>query len=159
MHHRQHAIEFLDKANTNLKDAQIFFSVFSSEVQLSALSVEEQAKKRGEISTAQVEMIEASAAIAHVLAIMKDPNTSVLDEVRGIINSPREDLTNKSVLFRLGRTFFYVSLFIESQPVAKIPHVVRNLADAWENVDFALWHINDAIREEVYQDPNFSETP
>ena len=83
-----------------------------------------------------------------------------LDNARRHINQPDMHGTPKSALKLSRQMVEYGSVVVR---VNKCPENLAfargiafdRMAKAWHLLDLAAWHINDAIREEIYNDPEF----
>jgi len=80
-----------------------------------------------------------------------------LDDLRQQANQPR----NFDRLPSLSEEIFYVSYYnsqninLGAQPAQHMGHLSWRAAEFWVALDRMIWHINDAIREEIYVDPEF----
>ena len=70
------------------------------------------------------------------------------------ISSP--EATVNSLFFSLYEIAF-TPVGSDGSDYDQIHRVLRRLTHGWRNVDMAIWHVIDAIREEVYDDPDFQE--
>ncbi len=147
-HHRSHALEFLNHTKNAYLRSQFAMERFSD---------------GGEFTAKQQKSI--NSIFAYISAIqgqVKRSDTYIacycydLDAVRRIINQPRP-FGPPSALSRASTVIVHMTLLMGSRP-DKNKDLAKAIQDArfgWGNLDLAAWHITDAIREEVYNDPDF----
>ncbi len=157
-HHRQHAIDFLDTASDKIAQAQISLGVFSSQLDVTNLPVDEPTA-RTYIRQATLALANTGKLLVDAVSKLHDTDPAVLDTVRAFLNNPREqsNYDDRSALYWCHYAILFFMGLIAADPELPINQATRAVNDAWRDIDFALWHINDAIREEVYSDSNFEE--
>ena len=156
-HHRQHAIDFLDVVSDKIAETQIALGVFSSQLDVTNLSINEQTAREF-IRQATIALANSGKLIVDAVSKLHDPDPAVLEEVRALLNNPREQSSydDRSLLYWCHYAILFFAGLIGGDPEKPINDALRSINDAWRDTDFALWHINDAIREEVYNDQDFA---
>lgn len=84
-------------------------------------------------------------------------NVMDLSTVEQVI--PATPLTPDSDLYRMGRCHHLLSFFVEDNANVDLSAAIRRVKSTWEYLDFTLWHINDAIIEELYTPRAFAVDP
>lgn len=146
-HHRSHAISFVDAAHLH------------NEILQSKVSIYEQSGCT--FTAAQQTSIDVlfrysgfiTINLASVQAILEDP-AGDLDEARRKITRPNGDPPNSADTLAKG-LLSRSRMLITACPEANVylAQIVQRIEFVWENIDRINWHIQDAIREEVYSDP------
>lgn len=80
-----------------------------------------------------------------------------LKEVRRMVNQPSNLYLGNphAQTFRMKLAMYQGGLMVTNQlldDTGSLGDLQRSLAVAWQNTDLVLWHVNDAIKEEIYQD-------
>ena len=152
MHHRQHAIEFLQIAAGGFDRVTIHFSGFVNKRDDPQL---------GHFGDAFIRYLEnAARKTAQAVALLED-DASDLDKVRRLIGQPRTSSSGAaSLLLQTSNAAAYLCRFVqgeENEDKDELVETIFILQGAWRAADFAAWHVVDGIREEKYNDPDFQE--
>ena len=156
-HHRQMAVEFLDTVGDELAQAEKDLSAFlknydpSLPQHVGALA---EANVKFNVDSALFHMANAWSLIVDILARLPSVAATELDSIRRLIHSPRDEAP-ESLLLELAIVQSYAVRVAGAEPSPNTRVFMDKIQAAWRGVDFAEWHIIDAIREEVYSDPNF----
>lgn len=158
-HHRQHTIGFLlslAQEATNLTSG--FTSFFSEEVtrpeDMDDATWNSVVNAYKHVQHETVRMINTVAIIIEMLQSPEN-DLKILDDVRAMLHSPQPQTANT-----LAADIFTINFYYEVfQTTLSLPASGGDrrgkIRRMWESIDAAIWHINDAIREEVYNDPAF----
>lgn len=148
-HHRGHALMHLETAKNHLDTSILFASI------IEANESETDANR----NFARRYVIYAQKYIKRMdqaKVILEDPNGD-LDEARRKITSPGFGTELDAVDWGMGTIEGIAMLMVNEDITNYLP--LRKVFDqerrAGQSVNFVNWHIQDAIREEVYQDPVF----
>lgn len=148
-HHRGHAIGFADQVvlHLNQMDKQLaaFVNAGCQFDDANNVDIDVLFRYSGFIKD----------AIQSAKAVLENP-VGDLDVARRILNRPNSDLPY-AVVTRLRGMNIRARNLVGSCPNAdiRLRAVFQRITLAWEAADGTIWHINDAIREEIYQDPVF----
>lgn len=147
-HHRGHAVGFLDQVDLHNGQFQKWVTLYANSCRFSAedqTSIDVLFRYSGFLTD----------GVAAERAILQDPNGD-LDDVRRRINQPNHERPNSSVTIVSG-LLHRARMLIPSCPAgnAYLRNAIFRITLMWINIDRAAWHVNDAIREEVYKDPEF----
>lgn len=155
-HHRQHATQFLNQASNALADAQTQLAIYAEEFDSSTASVISPTIIRGWIRAAEIGLANAGELIVDSIDILNDPEGGIaaLDITRRLINAPNEQRPY-TLLFWYQYSETYLAGVARDNSRDVLGYALRNITEAWKFTDLALWHVNDAIREEIYNDPAF----
>ena len=152
-HHRGHAIGFLVDASDEIAAAQVQLALFSAQLEV-ADSSRDEATLRSFIQQAEVKLALASEQLVDSLDNLSEPDTDRLKITRRILNAPN-DTTPTSMSGNLQAAMQYMAGTAGAEPAANRGYAMRALSLAWKLTDRAAWHVDDAIREEIYLDPEF----
>lgn len=148
-HHRGHAVDHLDhgckqlrfaRANLNNWEASLlnpdpnFFSRTRNNLELTITECEE------------------------VADLLLDPSEN-LDVLRRRLNQPTTNppiSASRTIFFALYEVAFTV-VGTQGANYDQFHRLNRRMQQGWADIDLAIWHVIDAIREEVYDDPDFQE--
>ena len=158
-HHRQHVIEWLDKASNQLTSGQHAFAEFLLKVERPSGMPDSDWELRlqwmREVSSS---FVKAQRAIVTVMAKIGDDTqpVEILDEIRRLVNQPNKEGARSTAyhFFWATRPLAYLGGLEPAEPLNLA--LIRGI-EAWDYVDRTIWHINDAIREEIYEDPAFGD--
>jgi len=154
-HHRLHAADFIVKASQSAAGGLFqlgeYLKTGDTEGDIGVLI----AAAVASIGKCQVFLVEAAVRI----------HAGDLDEVRSFLNQPkRKEGVISDATSALSRISIATSLLArasraKAEPSYELGHTIQYLSSGWDHIDRAIWHVNDAIREEVYNDPDFAEAP
>ena len=132
-HHRAHAINHLNDANRMLRSTLVHADTLGS----SKLRIYTQK---------YINQVDAAIAALH------DPDSD-LDNIRRFVNHPNtgESVANGMSSIRA----IAITLVVDGNNLLAVRLLLSRQNKAWFSVDRAIWHIQDAIREEIYLDPEF----
>lgn len=88
-----------------------------------------------------------------------------LDEMRKRVTEPRVEAAGVPSGRRAFSTIYNTSVTLNFTPDMTpgerdyLLGMLRNLAHLWDELEKINWHIQDAIREEIYGDPAFAKPP
>lgn len=173
-HHRQHALGFLadieQRAQIILAHAQNFAAAVPAGTHPQQLTYEN--GEIGGLFPANISgIVDRVIRAQNALNGYFDPlchqlpapsNENVLDCARRLINQPNQAVGVRSALQFVHGAQYGITVFTqwddyEGQWPSDDNLSIMNgqLAEIWGDLDEALWHINDAIREEIYLDEDF----
>ncbi|GAG41102.1 unnamed protein product, partial [marine sediment metagenome] len=147
-HHRGHAIAHLDGA----------INWLDSSIGLAALYRDNNADTELQVKRANKYVIYATKyrnRMSDALSLLSSGGD--LDEVRRLMNAPGIPGKRESALWGVTQIVAIINTMItEDAPnLARLKGVLRLQTKSAGLAGYALWHVNDAIREEIYQDPEF----
>ena len=147
-HHRDHVIERIDRMTDSLTVLEDYLDVYVSEEVLTA-----EAADRVAMIVAVSDLIQAHAAQGrYLLGFSFVP----VDFVRPIFSQKEFTFTQPdSISYWMGVLLFYLSLQNEATPNTNLTSALHQVMFAWWDLGEINWHIQDAIREEVYLDSDF----
>lgn len=152
-HHRGHALMHLDSAQSKLDKVTNHLNAMP----ICANWTADQLVSLGQIHT-YLDFADERLEIARA-ALNDVGNLDALETARRAMQQP---VPAPSVESSAVRTALYVEtltarLIPNSCPesTSSLQQIVTQASFVWGFFDFAAWHINDAIREEIYQDPIF----
>ncbi len=149
-HHRAHAIVHLGNACNQLNQSVI--SLNRWEDSLLSPNLNTFGVARGNLAR----VTEAACiTVPDMLANGED-----LDVVRRELTQPNQIERPVSAVIDLffvlyGIDFTVVGTEGQGADYRNFYRFVARLNDAWKHTDLTIWHVNDAIREEIYLDPDF----
>lgn len=155
MHHRGHAAQALSKAAIQLESGHQHYITWTESVTIPA--------SRG-IHHRQIIgfFIQTAADLTEATALLQDETPGKLDEARRLLSEPNRSVRPMGTTRKLRQLLYYLGFVIplvelgDSSNNESLKRVLVNVATLWLELDYALWHIQDATREEVYNDPAFS---
>lgn len=161
-HHRGHAIGFLGNAGRHANLTQVNF-----ERLVDTLSPAEKMDHGGVINYFNASIGRVQYRVDEAVALLDDPllPPSELFYVRRLINQPQSSAATSA---EGSATWFaqnVIGSFGQMADLATGDNFglflgVSNIAQAvWGLLDRGVWHINDAIKEEYYKDPDFFDNP
>ncbi len=145
-HHRDHAIVHLDNACEQLGFV---------EISLNRWEVSVDGANPGFFTRMRYALRNALRDCEEVADMLEDGED--LDIIRRRLSQPTESSPTSTV----GTLFFalygiaWTVVDTEDADYDSFHRLLRRLEHGWRNVDLAIWHVNDAIREEIYDDPDF----
>jgi hypothetical protein len=152
-HHRGHAVGFLTNSIVQFELAQDHMTAYANSGEVFTSS------EQRSIDVFFTYTSRALTSIDNAIALLEDVDNGDLDEVRRILNEPGMGPENPivSVSVRFSGGLARVRMLLTTHPEAdnELRKTIQRLTLAWAQVDRAIWHTNDAIREEVYNDPLF----
>lgn len=178
-HHRQHALGYLNTIPDRVETILLFTRSIASRI-IPGTHPQQLTWENNEIGgifPGNIEGIgDRVASAMNALEGNVDPlcyqlglpdSADTLDCARRLINQPNPWTGVRSALQFSGSAMygmFILTLWEEGcDPTgqwcsdADVSIVLTQLNEVWKNLDSALWHINDAIREETYGDLDFAE--
>ena len=150
MHHRKHAAEFLSKAGDAAARAGRSLNVFARKIDLSNQI------NANYLSSAQTSILMFLKLAIDTAAQIHIVEPAGLDTIRRLVNRPNLD-DPPSLLSWLQDATYLTGQLTKTQSGNELADAIRDISHAWEFVDLASWHVIDAIREEIYNDPIFGE--
>ena len=176
-HHRGHAIEFLDSAEVALTNAEWkFYKAFEKAPRdFTPEQIETIRVIRVYTDSAKQDLSDARILISDPLVNNGTFGLSVngkkclnesthispaLDCARRMITQPRPANVGRWGAYRrffviMGRLIYVRDWYTDQGWTDTIRAYQVFTRNVQQNLDFVNWHIQDAIREEVYADPNF----
>jgi len=155
-HHRQHAIEFLEESQKRLESARGSLVYYLDGI---VLSEEQQTQFESVLRYIDRGLVQVNKALT-------EAPCGDLDEIRRFLSQPRMDtgdgVANSALIVTAVALNTYRKLHgvgdihPDGNRAVNFDNGMRAIKVAWTNLDLAVWHIVDAIREEIYQDPNFA---
>lgn len=150
-HHRSHALGFLLESMEFHAESQHRFAIYLSRQQCTGTPA--QCAKVIEFTAIiglNLDLIDAKQAELHTALEAGD-----LETLRALVNQPQQ--AGQSILQHMFRINYpaAVLLFSGATPITPLQRLLISNTVAWRNMDRVIWHINDAIREEIYVDPAF----
>lgn len=147
-HHRGHAIGFADSVifNLNLMEKRLDnYVAICTLTPAQETSVEVLYRYSGFVKD----------SLTLTIGILNNQSGD-LDDARRRVNRPNQSPPNSVSNLMLGLAH-RARMLVTACPEGNgyLAGVIQRISLAWEAVDLTIWHINDAIREEIYQDPNF----
>lgn len=158
-HHRGHVVASLEKVSAGIVAVSTKVAAFNAQTSISHLSQAQQDQVTGSIAIVISRCDTIQSDIVDMLVLLNDASLPVdaLNDVRDIINSP--NTSSASTLREFNTIMLNLQVLIvnydELEPVTLLGGAMYYLNHAWKDTDFAAWHVNDAIREEIYNDPDF----
>ena len=162
--HREHVVENLEKASNELVLAEQQISTFLrfyARNHYSHVGARAESNVRFNGDAAIFHIANAWGIITDIIATLPTASAADLPKFRRMINAPRDE-GDTSLLLELALVQSYTARLagahIQDPNSGQYDHGsnVRAAADkvqaAWREIDFASWHINDAIAEEIYND-------
>lgn len=152
-HHRGHALYYLERVEVGLLNVLgNIDAVWNSN---GGILPPEDADKL-EVIESHVELMQSQVVM--VEAALRDCSSN-LKEIRRLVNQPKNlFLSPKAMLFSMKQASYTNGKIIYGQTVDNgkfLGGLIRTLSSNWQNLDIVLWHINDAIVEEVYGDDDW----
>jgi hypothetical protein len=154
-HHRGHAVGFLVEASGLLKGAQERWADY-----MRSADVPDTEEFHLHRRWTAYYFSQTGQAIVEALVGLRAQEAARLDDVRRILNQPQPD-EPRAATREIVRAVTHMAalLALTSKEPGKM-HDERKLGDTqahasrcWESLDRAIWHVNDAIREELFNDP------
>lgn len=154
-HHRTHAANHLIKTAGYLESAAIKLQQYSDAIDYSSVSEADSVAKY--IRQAKARINELRVTNSRALEKLQDPSTvpENLETIRLLLNSPNSKAGMGYQFESTANKLRSVSLHFRVEPFDKSSAVIYLLLHAWREWGAAVWHVTDAIREEVYLDPVF----
>jgi hypothetical protein len=146
-HHRDHAINILNGSNSTLRLVETQVKQFYASGTYSA----EDDKNLRIILRLIVRALDQSSAARTILLDEKGD----LDTARRLLSQPKYSGVSFSSTLRGLRVANLVG--IRPDAPYELNQIMRNLTNIQFSLERAMWHTQDAIREEVYQDPKFEQ--
>lgn len=148
-HHRGHALDRLSLAASELETARDAFERYAEATVFTPI---EQKNADSVLRYIKVALFTINDAELVLSCMCGD-----LDEARRLTNQP----SGEGALSALRRVFFIP--FLANETISPLhPQALDDYRDftqstvrAWNFLDEAAWHVNDAIREEIYKDEAF----
>ncbi len=147
-HHRGHAIVHLENALVQLVSARLSLDRWEDSLAN---------PDAGTFSRTRYNFEAAITDCEEVIVLLQ--NGEDLDIIRRRLTKPTvasPEATVNSLFFALYEIAF-TPVGSDGADYDKLHRVLRRLTHGWRNADMAIWHVTDAIREEVYDDPDFQE--
>jgi len=146
-HHRDHISERIDRVNISLDAIEQYLALY---VATERLTPEE--THLVENIGLFTDYMQAQGEYAQFLLAL--PFVPV-DTIRPFFSQKKPEVDPPSLSYWLAVTLFYLSLLNETTPNTNVTSSIHQVMYAWMALDEVNWHIQDAIREEVYLDPDF----
>lgn len=147
-HHRGHAVVHLENAIVQLVSARLNLGRWENSLANPDPSF---------FSSTRFNLEAAIMDCEEAIALLQDG--ADLDIIRRRLTKPTissPEATVNSLFFTLYEVAFTV-VGTDGANYDQFHRVIRRLTHGWRNVDMAIWHVQDATREEVYNDPAFQE--
>ena len=147
-HHRGHAVVHLDNSCAQLRAARLPLNRFEDSL-ANPLT--------GFFSRTHLNLELAIEDCEEVVLLLQDGED--LDVIRRRLNQPtgtNPKSTVRALFFAIYEVAFTV-VGSDGADYDMFHRAIRRLSHGWSHADLALWHVIDAIREEVYLDPDFTE--
>lgn len=145
-HHRGHALD-------NIETIHVHFNQL-----LKHLAIYEDSCTLAEADQKSVDVIFAytDSMIIQLDNVANAINAGSLDDARRILFQPNNE-GKISIAKRLSGLVHRGRMLIDACPEEnwRLASINARMSWAWQHLDFAIWHIHDAIREEIYSDPEF----
>lgn len=147
-HHRGHALAFLDEVD-----------VHNGQLQKHLDSYESVCKLSGEDKLSLDVLFRYSGALFDSVSRARDilvDRSGDLDLARRELSRPNSEAPNAANVLVSGlmhRARLLVGVCRKGDKY--LPAIIQRITLAWVEIDHATWHVNDAIREEIYGDPEF----
>ncbi len=148
-HHRGHAVDHLDHGCKQLRFARTNLNSWEASLLNPDANFFARTRNNLELTIKECE---------EVAELLMDTNED-LDVIRRRLNQPT---VNPS--FSASRTIFFALYEIAFTIVGtqgadydQFHRLNRRMQQGWADIDLAIWHVVDAIREEIYNDPDFQE--
>ena len=150
-HHRDHALGHINSASNHLEFTQVKYARFLSSTTIT-----------NPPDVSHQEFLQRVVAVfddlVEVSIMLGDPSSN-LDKARRKLT--RANIAgSQATINHLKYATNWLATVAEVEVGgnrAELGGAMRDLSQCWEFVDMAIWHVNDGIREEVYNDPAFSE--
>ncbi len=152
-HHRGHALGFIDTIDVNIAIMESKTSQYVAAAAAAGCVFTDSEQQSIDVLFRYGKAVHDHQQI--VRDILNDPLGN-LDDARRKMNQPNGDNPVSVAVLINGLMHRHRSL-AQVCPAGDfyLNQVEQRLTIAWTNVDRAIWHITDAIREEVYADPEF----
>ncbi len=149
-HHRGHAIVHLSNSCNQLEQSVISLDRWEDSLPSPNLNT---------FKIARGNLARATEAVCIIVPDML-ANGEDLDVVRRELTQPNQIERPVSAVIDLffvlyGIDFTVVDTEGQGADYRNFYRFIARLNDAWKHLDLAIWHVNDAIREEIYEDPDF----
>ena len=150
-HHRGHTLGFIDKVEFHADQAVKWTNTYVSWAENSGCSFSPADQQSIEVLFRYTGFIKDNMAVVRGLV-----ENGELDEARRKVTRPNSQPPNSADTLMEGLVHRVRSL-MTSCPGANVAlgQVLKRFAHMWTNIDRVNWHIQDAIREEIYFDPEF----
>lgn len=135
-HHREHATSFIDPMFVHFAQLKKNLSKYEGECG---------ASKDTDVIFSYTERMEFDLINARALVVSGN-----LDVARRILTQP-----NISGQQSIAKRMVGLLQRAKNLRCGDNSPILARIALAWQSLDEAIWHVNDAIREEVYSDPEF----
>lgn len=148
-HHRGHALYFMERFHAQIDLTRNYLTSF--EARNEHIMTPEQ---KNAVRDALSRINQSQAQARNVEQNLRDCDTDLV-QLRRKVNSPSMSgplSTPHSVLKQLKNANYAMG---KIEDLAEKAAHERTAAAAWELMDNVLWHINDAIKEEIYEDDAF----
>ncbi len=147
-HHRGHAIIHLDNSCAQLKATRLALTRFEDSLEN---------PRTGFFSRVRLNLELAIEDCEEVAFLLQDGED--LDVIRRRLTQPtgaNPKSTVRALFFALYEVAFTV-VGSDGADYDQFHRAIRRLSHGWSHADLAIWHVTDAIREEIYDDPDFQE--
>ena len=149
-HHRDHALAHIATASNHLENAQNLLATYVA-------SAGSSGDPHGFHQTFQRNLAGAWDDLVDVAILLGDPAKS-LDLARRKLTRPAI-AGSPATINHMKYMVNFLSQITESATDGDrmaLMDCMRNVSQSWEFVNMATWHINDGIREEIYNDSAFA---
>lgn len=164
-HHRGHAIGYLEIAlgheSDDNKNVNHFFNHFIKNIDFTDENLEHSLKTVGYLEQSLTEM---PKKMNEAIFLLQSGTADDLFIVRRLINRARRGgpYQHRALLYHAFKQIFWLDqlagfIVIDPPPgnLWAFSYTLNLMTKVWENLDLALWHVNDAIKEDFYEDPAF----
>ena len=158
-HHRSHAIDFLLAAADELAIVQQEISRYTNSYEPGDALFYTDARVHSQLQNIDNALDSIGTQISVALAHLADPRDASLDLARRSLTQPTTSGEKSAVM--QAWIVIYTNNVIRNNTEpgtskgSNMLGVVGHGSVMWRHLDEAVWHVNDAIREEIYDDPVF----
>ncbi len=147
-HHRVHALGFIEGMKFNINQMENKLTIYAN----GGCVFNEADQGSIDVLFRYALFLEDNLVV--LSGILEDPSGD-LDAARRLLHQPDHVGGSASKLI-VGLTHRARMLMLAC-PASnnQLQGVVQRLSLLWEGLDRVIWHVTDAIREEIYQDPSF----
>jgi hypothetical protein len=145
-HHRGHALDNIEPMYVHFTQLQKHLNIFQISCTLDADAQ----------ASVDVIFLYTDKMVSDLGNAENAINAGLLDDARRVLTQPNNDGA-LSVAVRMTGIVQRARMLIDTCPEHNdsIARVLARMSWAWSLLDKAIWHVHDAVREEIYFDPEF----
>ena len=148
-HHRGHAVVHLDNGCKQLRFARANLDNWEASLQNPDPNFFARTRLNLELTITDCE---------EVAELLMNPDTD-LEVIRRRLTQPTADpsFSASMTVFLALYEIAFTTVGSEGANYDQFHRLNRRMQQGWFDIDLAAWHVIDAIREEIYDDPEFQE--